>query len=392
VAPSFHQNFRRCVPALLLVVIFSPAILAAITNPSSLPTTKAGDQWELGVAADGAGHIYVLYPQYGPIASCNSCLLPALTLVVSSDSGSTWQSPRQLTPPGADQFEPQVAVDPIDHRTVYAAWLENSKKDIVLSKSVDFGQSWSLVIADRGTTEADKPALAVRGQNVLLGFSRAGRMRAASSHDGGITFSAAEVDSVLHLPGLTGGATIGVHGSLYLTWSGYLRARTLKGYVNLYLSQSADGGATWSTALMDTSSARSDCSTYHCMWGYAGAQITVASDEAGTIYALWNSGPVDRERVYFTTSTTAGETWMQKAEVSTAPAGTKHAWPMIATSSAGNVRIAWVDSRHSPLWNAYYRTSTNGGATWSEEREIPALVPSYRFTANVVRMQPLFRH
>jgi hypothetical protein len=27
---------------------------------------------------------------------------------------------------------------------------------------------------------------------------------------------------------------------------------------------------------------------------------------------------------------------------------------------AGDVRIAWMDTRHNPLWNTYYRSSTNG--------------------------------
>jgi hypothetical protein len=92
----------------------------------------------------------------------------------------------------------------------------------------------------------------------------------------------------------------------------------------------------------------------------------MTSDAAGTLYALWNSGTVDKspERIYFASSTTAGDTWSSKLNASTAPANAEHGFPAITAGDAGDVRIAWMDTRNHPLWNTYYRSSTNGGATW----------------------------
>ncbi len=107
----------------------------------------------------------------------------------------------------------------------------------------------------------------------------------------------------------------------------------------------------------------------------------MTSDAAGTLYALWNAGAVNGgpERIYFASSTTAGATWSPKTGISLAPAGVEHAFPAIVAGSAGDVRIAWMDVRNSPLWNTYYRSSTNGGATWSAEKKLSSHVPGYSY-------------
>jgi len=335
------------------------------------------------MAADGFGHVYILYPQYGRVPGCLKCPLPSMILVVSEDDGATWQPPREITPPGSGQYDPQIVVDPVDHRTVYAAWLQNRKFDMVVAKSVDFGQSWSIVIADRGTDDADKPVLAVRGSDIYVGFNRDGKILVAASHDGGIRFSTENISPNLKLVrALAGGATVDPQGVVYLAWAGYPRRAAAKGRENLYISRSSASG--WKTRLMDASGSPPDCSAYRCEWGYLGAQITMASDAAGTLYALWNSGTADRaaQRIYFASSTTGGETWSQKKDVSGAIRGVEHAFPALVAGASSDVRIAWMDTRNSPMWNTYYRSSTNGGATWSAEAKISNFVPGYRYISS----------
>jgi hypothetical protein len=367
-----------------LVLVLTPAALAARAGftPQTRLGFPVGDQWEPAIAADGFGHVYVLYPQYGRLPDCSGCPLPSMTLVVSDDNGATWQPPHAMTPHFSGQFDPQIVVDPVDHRTVYAAWLQDRNTDAVVARSVDFGQSWSITIADRDGEDADKPVLTVRGQDVYLAFNRERNMRVAASHDGGITFTPADVSPTLSLVrSLAGGATVDPEHNVYLAWAGYPRRNGAKGRVSLYVSKSADKGRTWSTTLMDVSAAPPDCSAYRCELGYLGAQITMASDAAGTLYALWNSGKSDRapERIYFASSTTAGETWSAKADVSRAAAGVEHAFPALAAGAAGDVRIAWMDTRNHPLWNTYSRNSSNGGATWSAESRLSNYVSGYRY-------------
>jgi hypothetical protein len=383
VSSTLHLKLRFIV-ALLLATILAPAAWPA--NSGFTPQTRVGfttgDQWEPAIAADGYGHVYVLYPQYVIVPGCPSCPLPTMILVVSNDNGSTWQAPRQIAPPGTGQFDAQIVVDPIDHRTVYAAWLQNNKSDTVVAKSADFGQSWSLVVADSTNAGTDKPILAVRGSDVYVGFNHAQKVWVSSSHDGGITFTSANVNANAKLGwSLAGGGTVDPAGNVYFAWAGYTQNGGAKGPVNLYTSKSSDGGKSWTSTVLDVSGAPPDCSDYRCGWAYLGAQITMTSDAAGTLYALWNSGVADKgaERIYFASSTTAGATWSPKVDVSAAAAGMEHAFPAIVAGSAGDVRIAWMDSRNVPLWNTYYRSSTNGGATWSSEKQMSSYVRGYSY-------------
>lgn len=355
-------------------------------NSSFTPQTRVGftvgDQWEPAIAADGYGHVYILYPQYVIVPGCPSCPLPTLILVMSNDNGNTWQPPRQIAPPGTGQFDAQIVVDPADRRIVYAAWLQNNKSDTVVAKSADFGQSWSLVIADSTNAGTDKPILAVRGADVYVGFNHAQKVWVSSSHDGGITFTSANVNVNAKLGwSLAGGGTVDPAGNVYFAWAGYSQNGGAKGPVNLYTSKSSDGGKSWTSIILDVSGSPPDCSSYSCGWAYLGAQITMTSDAAGTLYALWNSGTADKgaERIYFASSTTAGTTWSPKLDVSAARAATEHAFPSVVGGSAGDVRIAWMDSRNIPMWNTYYRSSTNGGATWSAEKQMSSYVPGYSY-------------
>jgi len=366
----------------LCLAALSVSALAAGFSAQKRVGMQEGDQWEPAIAADGYGHLYILYPQYIRVPGCASCPIPSMVLVTSADNGVTWKSQRRLANRGTAQFDPQIVVDPVDRRTVYAAWLENDRRDIVVSRSVDFGLTWAEIIATRTETEADKPVLAVHGLDVYIAYNRAARVWVAASHDGGNTFAPVNVNATDGMGwAQAGGAAIDPSGSVFLSWAGYTRANAGQGPVDLYVSRSADGGKTWSSTLVDISGAPPECSTNECGWAYLGAQITVTSDAAGTLYALWNAGPINKgaERIYFASSTTGGLTWSAKSSVSGAPYGVGHAFPTMVAGTAGDVRIAWMDTRRSPFWNTYYRSSTNGGATWSQETQLSSFVPGYNY-------------
>jgi hypothetical protein len=343
---------------------------------------QAGDQWEPAIAADGYAHVYILYPQYVSLPQCPSCVLPRMVLVVSNDNGATWEQPRQISPSKSGQFDPQITVDPADRRTVYVAWLQNDKRDTVVSRSADFGRTWSVAVANHAPGDVDKPVLAVRGPNVYVGFNRRQRLWVASSHDGGETFTSVNVDSNPKLGwSVAGGATVDPTGNVYFSWAGYFGPSGPQGRVNLYVSRSDDGGQSWNSNLLDVSAAPPACSTYQCGWAYLGAQITLTSDTVGTLYALWNAGSLDGapQRVYFSSSTSAGTSWSARLDVSSSGITVEHCFPAIVAGAAGDVRIAWMDTRRHGLWNTYYRASNNGGATWSAESQLSGFIPGYDF-------------
>ena len=342
----------------------------------------AGDQWEPAIANDRFGTVYVLYPQYFGVPGCPSCPSPTMVLQISRDRGATWEEPRLIGSAGTGQVDAQIAVDPVDGRTVYGSWLQNNKSDIVVARSDDFGVTWSVVVADSTQAGTDKPIIAVRGQEVHVGFNHAQKVWVASSHDGGQTFT----NSVVNPNGklgwsLASGGVVDPAGNVYFAWAGYKKHGQATGPVNLFVSRSTDGGATWTNIVVDVSASPPDCSDYQCGWAYLGAQIALAGDEAGTLYALWNMGAVDKgpERMYFARSTNGGTTWTAKKDVSAAPAGAAHAFPAIVAGDAGDVRISWMDARGGTLWNTYYRSSNNGGNSWSPEKDLSTYVPGFSY-------------
>ena len=305
-----------------------------------------------------------------------------MVLVVSTDRGGSWHSPRPIYVAGSAQFDAQIVVDPANRRTVYAAWLQNDKRDMVVARSDDFGASWSVAVADRMSAGVDKPILAVRGADVYVGFGHAHTLRVASSHDGGYTFTSAIVnaESKLGWP-QAGGGVVDPAGNVYFSWAEYSRNGNGKALENLYVSKSADLGQSWRRTLLDRSASPPDCSAFKCEWAHLGAQITMASDAAGTLYALWNAGSANgaSERIYFSSSTTAGETWSARTDISSAAHGVEHCFPAVTAGATGDVRIAWMDTRNDGFWNTYYRSSTNGGATWSAETRLSTFVSGYSY-------------
>jgi hypothetical protein len=372
---------------------------AAFAVPGFTPQRRVGhitgDQWEPAIAADGHGHVYILYPQYGVVPDCPGCTAPSVSLLVSNDNGVSWLPPHALLPFPTGQFDPQIVVDPADRQVVYASWLQNNKRDTVVARSLDFGHTWSFSVADRAREDADKPVLAVRGPDVYVGFNHEEKFFVAASHDAGQTFSSVNVNPGAG-PGwsLAGGATVDPAGNVYFGWTSYARRDAPTRPVSVYVSRSSDAGRTWSTNLLDVSSAPPDCAAQACETGYLGAQISLASDAAGTIYALWNAGTVNGgpERVYFSSSTTAGQSWSSRADVSTARGTVDSCFPTVVAGVSGDVRIAWMDTRMSdtrisgsrnipvwPVWNTFYRSSTNGGATWSPEAQLSGPARGYDY-------------
>ena len=356
--------------------VFTPQVQLGFTE---------GDQWEPAIAADRYGDIYVLYPQFVYVPGCPmTCASPTMVLQVSNDRGTTWGVPRVIYPAGStsEQRVGQIVVDPIDGRTVYASWLQNRKSDTVVAKSIDFGATWSVVVADHTNAGAHKPILVVRGSDVYVAYDHAQKIWVSASHDGGATFTASQVNENGKLGwALAGGGAIDPAGNVYFSWAGYEQNGAAKGAVNLFISKSADGGQTWVNNIIDVSGAPPDCSAYSCGWAFLGAQAVMSSDSAGMLYVLWNAGAVDKgpERIYFARSTDAGATWSERVDVSAAPVGVNHAFPAMVGGAAGDVRISWMDTRVGVLWNTYYRSSTDSGLTWSSEADVSTFVPDVSY-------------
>jgi hypothetical protein len=389
---SLARSRQKLVVALFLAMAAATNVLAqAALVPGFAPQRRVGyatgDQWEPAMAADAHGHVYILFPQYGPVASCPACTVPTMLLLVSDDNGTSWHSARPLLVSATGQFDAQIKVDPIDRQTLYASWMQG-RQDIIVARSEDFGRSWYFAVAEHSPDVLiDKPVLAVRGPNIYVSFNHDQTLSVAASHDYAQNFSSTVLNPGAR-PGwsLAAAATVDSMGNVYFSWTAYPRTNILTRPVMLFISQSADGGASWSTTPVDVSSAAPNCLAQACSAGFLSSQMAMASDDAGSVYALWNSGSAagGPQRIYFSSSTNQGGSWSAKVDVSSAPSAVEHCFPAITAGSAGDVRIAWMDTRRSdagtrPVWNTFYRASTNGGATWSSETQLSGPVRGYDY-------------
>ena len=347
----------------------------------------AGDDWEPALAADRYGHVYVLYKHYDVTgqASCSSCDLHVL-LQVSGDRGQTWSAPRPIDPESVvgGQYDSQIAVDPVDGKTVWASFLQNGKSSIAVMKSTDFGQSWTgPTIVENLQRSTDKDILTVRGSTVAVAYNAAQKIYASISHDGGQTWATRLINNGGTQQGwsLGGGGGIDSQGNIYFSWDGYTQNGQAKGPVNLFVTESRDGGQTWSLTTMGVSGAPYPCS--NCGFAFLGAAATMTIGSDDTVYVLWNA-TVDQtdfapERIYFAKSTNHGASYSSRQDVSLAAQGVEHSFPAIATGMrSGDVRIAWMDMR-TGRWNLFDRTSIDGGSTWSGETQVSSFVPGYSY-------------
>lgn len=375
----------------VVVTTASSAVSPSFTEPVALGFA-GGDDWEPAIATDRFGHVYALWTHYGPDSACPGCAGPHVELQVSADGGSTWSSPRPLAPASERQDDPQIEVDPVDGRTVYAAHMQGEPASELVAKSTDFGQTWKSTVVESITLGTDKDLLAVRGQDVYLGFHRGDKVYVSASHDGGTTWSVARViDAATQNRfghSLASGAAVDSHGRIYFAWNGVSHGARALGPVYLYLTTSADSGATWTSQQIAKSQGGPACGCPG--WDYWGPQMTVATDSAGTVYLLWGQDKVDfaPERLFFASSSDGGRTWARRNDVSLAPPGANHLFPALAARGDGDVRAGWMDDRNgfdtghddpAARWNTYERSSTDGGKTWATEVQMSRFVPSYPY-------------
>ena len=395
----------RLLVALLVVSLAVPLSVGAVPPGPSFGVPRqigfaGGDDWEPSIAADRHGHVYALWTHYVGYAgggagdvdpSCPTCASPHLVISISADGGSTFGALHALAPSGLRQDDPQIVVDAADGRTVYAAFMQGNKSSMYVGRSDDFGATFAPVLVEDLERGTDKIALAARGGHVYLVFHTQQKIWASISDDRGASWRTVQpVNNTNSTFGvsLPSGAAIDSRGNAYFAWDGVNRPGKAKGTINLYVTKTADRGASWTTSLVDVSQAPPSCDCPG--WDYWGAQMALGVDAIDRLYVLWNANrtPSGPQRILFARSLDGAAHWSVPTDVSVAATGTNHAFPALVAAGAGDVRIGWMDDRNgfdaggddpNARWNTYYRSSTDGGLSWSPEVRLSAYVAGYSY-------------
>jgi len=276
-----------------------------------------------GLTVDVNGNFYVVILSYTSTSQPNG-----LYVQTSTDGGRTWgPSVTVVDEHNPSNFEDKELIacdrgDSSQYRgNLYVAWARFYATDIMLCRSTDTNQTWSLpTMVSDGSASRQWPTPAV-----------------------------------------------GPDGSVYVAWSDFSQ-------MAIMLDKSTNGGVTWGAdrVLQNVTFGS----------GYVQPSVTVFSfpaldvDVTGGPHRGWlhcaymddavSGGGTD---IYFTRSTDGGATWSTRLKINDDPdAGKDHFHPWLCVDRNGDITVTWYDRRDDPsnmLMHIYLTQSYDGGTTWT---------------------------
>jgi hypothetical protein len=370
--------------AVVVTVLMGTASAASVpfSTPLVMGYPPAGDDWEPAVASDGHGNVYFVSTHLSGVPGCAGCSIDSVVVQVSHDGGKSFSAPKPLTVNPAVQFDPNVKINSAGE--VFVSYLLG--KDTVVQHSTDHGAHWSAPVpVDVGikqSAQMDKPDMAVRGHNVYVAFNIAQRFYVATSHDGGATFTPVQINSKTIGWTLNGGIVVSSTGAIFASWETVHESGNFQGLQDVIVTRSTDGGATWTIFPVDSNLPPGPACGYPqtCGWDFLGTGSAIAVDSAGTLYVDYNA-PLSENgapHIWLKTSTDQGTTWSSRLQLSTDAGNSWHVFGGIAAGGSGDVRVAWMDNR-TGAYNVWYRSSTDGGHTWSAEVKVSQFREGYSY-------------
>ncbi len=272
---------------------------------------------------------------------------------VSTDGGTTWSSPANVSELDGYAHDAQVSMD--SNGRAVAVWDRFAAGDTKVqgSWSADGGLTWSTPV-DLSASTATNPQVRFDSTGTVIATwpNDMGRIVSRSSADGGATWSAPTDLS------LAGGSAFGVQmsgdtqGKTIATWSRYDGAQNVA-----QSSTTSDGGLTWSEPV-NISAAGGDANN---------PQIRV--DSSGRTFMVWNFYQSGVNTVQVSTSTNSGTSWSDPLDLS--PSGVDCQESHVGVDSAGRAIVIWSNFRDGGRVTQS-ASSSDGGTTWSQPLDISA--------------------
>lgn len=227
------------------------------------------------LVAGAAGQVYVVW-------ATQRSSMSFIFFSASADGGETWTAPvpvNNAVPRMAVRLNPDLALDQNGH--LYVAWQDNrnGNNDIFVARSTDGGQTWGddvRVNDDTGAAAQSQPSLVAGAEGRLhLAWHdmRTGipAIFAASSSDGGQTWSANMQVDAGQVPAYNPRLMIDTEGTLYCAWCAQ------QGNAQIYAARSTSGGETWETAVQVNDVDGTATPT----------RPRLAADMVGNVYLAW---------------------------------------------------------------------------------------------------------
>ena len=357
--------------------------VAATTSPApgwvGSKVLSSFDDWEPAVATDPkAPYVYLLTTRYGTRECGSHCPTPFIPITISSDGGKTWstQVPICECLRSKAQYDPTIEVVP-NTGAVYSAflnWDRHNGFSTVFTKSTDHGKTWTEPVHVYGNVSwTDKPeiTMSASGKDVYVSWNgpQGGDLYVGQSHDYGKTWTQQKLSDDKRYYYAYDARVLG-DGSIVFSESSivYSGLTNVSGEVWHHAVISRDKGQTWENVIVAKVPQGEFCIADGCGPDFYAGQTSVVSDAPGHL-VFGYEGPIVEgapQRIYVKSSSDGGRTWGAATALSVA--GENATGPRLASSGGGNVRIWYMQTAggdNPDAWNVWYRSSTNGGASWS---------------------------
>jgi hypothetical protein len=222
-------------------------------------------------------------------------IISGILIFLQPLGAQTWETSKRLTWNSGTSSSPEIAIDSSDN--IYLVWADETpgNPEIYYKKSTDGGTSWT---TKRLTW---KPGWSERPVIVL------------DSND-----------------------------NIHVAWYDYS-----PGNYEIFYKKSTDGGTSWTTKSMTSSSSSS-------------IFPEIAIDSKDHIDVIYRNDMPGNGEIFFKRSTDGGSLWATSRL--TWNSGASHG-PTITIDSANNIHVAWFDWTPGNF-EIYYKRSTNEGVTW----------------------------
>ena len=297
-----------------------------------------------GLTVDSAGNFYAVILSYISTSQPN-----ALYVLKSSDGGLTWgQRSAVVQNTGSFEDKELIGCDRTNspHQgNLYVPWSRGGYS-ILNCRSTDGGVSWSspLSLSSSGVNQWPVPA-------------------------------------------------VGPNGEVYVGWIDYSSNRMM-------FSKSTNGGASFSGELLikDVAWGYGDVNGAITTFSYPAIDVDITSSpRRGWVYVAYadcESGTLSQTDLLFTRSTDGGTTWSTPVRINDDTLNNRrdqfHPW--LTIDKDGWLHACWLDRRLDPanmMMDCYYSYSTDGGATWAQNRRVSTVSCDPRlFDGEDERWQP----
>jgi hypothetical protein len=359
-----------------------------------------GDDWEPEIWADpNSSYVYAIIAHYTGDRTCDPASGNPQTIYfrTSSDGGRSFGPLTAIpTPPGlpyAGVVDVVVTSDPVTG-AVYASFLgyflpDASAKDtdVIVAKSTDHGHTWtSRKVNGPECTACDHPWTAAYDGNVYVVYASGPSHYLSRSADGGHTWKETNILEDTHVA-FPEGAVLDAAHNPWFAWGDCFGSCTGNTAAVYQVSRTVAGTSNTTFAAVAEGSAGPHCPpSVACGFAYWGPQDDIAIDAAGNLYLVWqdsDSGKPGKPPIVQLSSCSTGSNcatsanWHHVGRVDDKTAtgcaeGACYAlYPRVEGGSAGRISVMWMDDRlgspidHNNGWNVWYRTSTDGGRSWS---------------------------